>query len=58
MKNFTIFILLYLLIFKGLAQKIVDRPIIYDSTRKILSLQYLKERHGLEQLEPDRKSVV
>ena len=52
MKNFTLFILLYLLIFKGLAQKIVDRPIIYDSTRKILSLQYLKERHGLEQLEP------
>ena len=52
MKKITLFILLSLLIFKGLAQKIIDRPIIYDSTRNSLSLQYLKERHGLEQTEP------
>lgn len=52
MRKLTLFILLYSLIFKGLAQKIIDRPIIYDSTRKSLSLQYLKERHGLEQSEP------
>lgn len=52
MKKITLFALLSLLIFKGLAQKIIDRPIIYDSTRKMLSLQYLKERHGLEQAEP------
>lgn len=29
--------------------KIVDKPIIYDSTRIKLSLQYLKERHGILQ---------
>ena len=52
MKKITLFILLSLLIFNGLAQKIIDRPIIYDSTRNSLSLQYLKERHGLEQTEP------
>jgi hypothetical protein len=52
MRKLTLFVLLYLLTFKGLAQKIIDRSIIYDSTRKMLSLQYLKERHGLEQLQP------
>lgn len=52
MKKNALFALLSLLIFNGLAQKIIDRPIIYDSTRKMLSLQYLKERHGLEQAEP------
>ena len=52
MKKITLLILLSLLIFNGLAQKIIDRPIIYDSTRNSLSLQYLKERHGLEQTEP------
>jgi N-acetyl-anhydromuramyl-L-alanine amidase AmpD len=51
MRKLTLFVLLFLLIFRGLAQKIIDRPIIYDSTRKSLSLQYLKERHGLEQSE-------
>jgi N-acetylmuramoyl-L-alanine amidase len=52
MRKITLFILLSSLIFKGLSQKIIERPIIYDSTRKSLSLQYLKERHGLEQSEP------
>jgi N-acetylmuramoyl-L-alanine amidase len=52
MRKFTLFSLFSLVIFNGLAQKIIDRPIIYDSTRKILSIQYLKERHGLEQTEP------
>ena len=52
MRNFILFILFNFLIFNGLAQKIIDRPIIYDSTRNSLSLQYLKERHGLEQTEP------
>lgn len=32
--------------------KIIDKPIIYDSTRVKLSLQYLKERHGLIKQEP------
>lgn len=32
--------------------KIVDKPISYDSTRVALSLQYLKERHGIIQQTP------
>ena len=52
MKKITLSIWFSFLIFNGLAQKIIDRPIVYDSTRKALSLQYLKERHGLEQSEP------
>ncbi len=52
MRRFPLLVLFFCLIFKGLAQKIIDRPIIYDSTRKVLSLEYLKKRHGLEQSEP------
>lgn len=32
--------------------KIIDKPINYDSTRIKLSLQYLKERHGISQTTP------
>lgn len=32
--------------------QIIDKPIIWDSTRKALSLQYMKERHGIIQKEP------
>lgn len=32
--------------------KIIDKPITYDSTRIKLSLQYLKERHGITQETP------
>ncbi|RZL63816.1 MAG: N-acetylmuramoyl-L-alanine amidase, partial [Pedobacter sp.] len=32
--------------------KIVDKPIIYDSTRIRLSLDYLKQRHGMVQKMP------
>jgi N-acetylmuramoyl-L-alanine amidase len=52
MRKLTLLILLSSLIFRGFSQKIIERPIIYDSTRKSLSLQYLKERHSLEQSEP------
>lgn len=52
MKKITLLVLFSSLIFKGLAQKIIDRPIIYDSIRKALSIQYLKERHRLIQTEP------
>jgi N-acetylmuramoyl-L-alanine amidase len=52
MKRIIPFLLLNLLIFNALSQKIIDRPIVYDSVRKTLSLQYLKERHGLIQTEP------
>jgi N-acetyl-anhydromuramyl-L-alanine amidase AmpD len=52
MKQTTFFVLLFLLVFKGLSQKIIERPIIYDSTRKALSLKYLQERHALTLTEP------
>jgi N-acetylmuramoyl-L-alanine amidase len=52
MKKTMTALLLLCLTFKGLSQKIIDHPIVYDSTRKALSLQYLKERHGLTQTEP------
>lgn len=29
--------------------RIIDKPIIFDEKRKSLSIQYLKERHGIEQ---------
>ncbi|WP_400073252.1 N-acetylmuramoyl-L-alanine amidase [Zobellia russellii] len=32
--------------------KIVDKPIIFDETRRQLSLEYLKDRYGLEQSKP------
>jgi N-acetylmuramoyl-L-alanine amidase len=34
------------------AQKIIEKPITWNETRRKLSLEYLKERHGLEQNEP------
>jgi N-acetyl-anhydromuramyl-L-alanine amidase AmpD len=37
---------------------IIDKPIIYDSTRVSLSLQYLKERHGISQSTPTIKPVM
>jgi len=39
---------------------IVDKPITFDQTRRELSLQYLKEHHGLEMDEPviDPKMIV
>jgi len=40
--------------------KIIDKPITYDSTRIKLTLQYLKERHGINQktVEIEPKMVV
>lgn len=32
--------------------KIIDRPVVWDSTRKALSLEYMRERHGLVAQEP------
>lgn len=61
MKSFKIiFAALLLIQLNTLAQeiKIIDKPIIYDSTRIKLSLQYLKERHGLIKLEPTIKPTI
>ena len=52
MKRIALLLIANLLIFKALSQKIINRPIVYDSARKALSLQYLKERYGLTQTEP------
>jgi N-acetylmuramoyl-L-alanine amidase len=55
MKVFKIVCVAFLLIqLKASAQdiKIIGKPIIYDSTRIKLSLQYLKERHGIIKREP------
>ncbi|WP_234733099.1 peptidoglycan recognition protein family protein [Tellurirhabdus bombi] len=32
--------------------RIIDKPIIFDEERKQLSLEYLKQRHGIQQDEP------
>lgn len=52
MKKMALLLVVNLLTFKVLSQKILDRPIVYDSVRRALSLQYLKERHGLIKIEP------
>lgn len=54
MRKLTLFILLCFSSFLVLAQeiRIVDKPITFDSTRVRLSLEYLKERHGIIQSTP------
>ena len=52
MKQTTFFVFLFLMVFEVFSQKIIERPIIYDSTRKAFSLQYLQERHRLTLTEP------
>jgi N-acetylmuramoyl-L-alanine amidase len=37
---------------QSFCQKIVEKPIIWNEARRQLSLEYLKERHSLEQKEP------
>jgi N-acetyl-anhydromuramyl-L-alanine amidase AmpD len=54
LKKINLFILLLTVNITVQAQQIniVDKPISYDSTRIRLSLQYLKERHGIIQNTP------
>lgn len=54
MKKIILLKLLFCISALGFAQeiKIIDKPIIYDSTRISLSLAYLKQRHGIEQKTP------
>ncbi len=42
----------------GQKLKIVEKPIIWDSTRLALSLEYLKIRHGITQKEPTIKPKI
>ncbi|RZK53132.1 MAG: N-acetylmuramoyl-L-alanine amidase [Pedobacter sp.] len=53
MKAFFNLVVLFLLTSTSFAQelKIVQKPIVFDETRKKLSLEYLKNRHGLTQKE-------
>lgn len=54
MKKIILFTLFSYISILSFAQeiKIVDKPIIYDSTRVRLSLEYLKQRHGMVQKTP------
>ena len=52
MKN-TILILCVLILGACASQKkIIDKPIIFDTERKALTLEYMSNRYGLEQEEP------
>ena len=50
------YLLIYLILVNsqvlGQKLKIVEKPIIWDATRRALSLEYMKNRHGIEQKEP------
>ncbi|HRD80323.1 MAG: N-acetylmuramoyl-L-alanine amidase [Saprospiraceae bacterium] len=48
---FTLFLIVAGPLF-GQELRIVDRPIVWDSTRARLSLEYLEKRHGIVQSEP------
>ncbi|WP_461486839.1 peptidoglycan recognition protein family protein [Pedobacter sp.] len=54
MKKIILSILLYCTVMLASAQeiKIVDKHITFDSTRVRLSIEYLKERHGITQTTP------
>ena len=47
-------VLLLLIASQSFSQKlkIVEKPILWDSTRIALSVEYLKQRHGIEQTQP------
>ena len=47
-------VLLLLVAIQALGQKlkIVEKPIVWDSTRIALSVEYLKQRHGIEKTQP------
>lgn len=55
-------LLVFILILGSCANQknIIDKPIIFDEERKVLTLQYLSDRYGLEQEEPtiDPKMIV
>lgn len=55
MKRLTVFLGILLLVSCSISKTIVDKPIIFNEERKILTLQYLQNRYGLEQ---DVPSIV
>ena len=52
MKRLLAVILLALLLSCSASRKIVDKPIVFDGERTQLTIQYLKDRYGLEQDSP------
>ncbi|WP_299528645.1 N-acetylmuramoyl-L-alanine amidase [uncultured Lutibacter sp.] len=48
MKNFIILISSFLFISCSINTKIVDKPIIFDDERELLTLEYMQERYGIE----------
>ncbi len=52
MKNMIFYISFLLLVSCGNSIKIIDKPIVFDKQRKELTLAYLSERYGLEQVDP------
>jgi len=50
----SIIVLLLLIAYQSFSQKlkIVEKPIVWDSTRMALSVEYLKQRHGIVQTQP------
>lgn len=48
MKNFIVLISSFLFISCSINTKIVDRPIIFDDERELLTLQYMQDRYGIE----------
>ncbi|MCP4974811.1 MAG: N-acetylmuramoyl-L-alanine amidase [Maribacter sp.] len=49
MKQFLTLLILTLFMSCSASRKIVDKPILFNEERKELTLQYLKNRYGLEQ---------
>ncbi|NJB69855.1 N-acetyl-anhydromuramyl-L-alanine amidase AmpD [Saonia flava] len=60
MKKATLLLFTIVFVSCGITKEIVDKPIVFDEERKILSLEYLSERYGLEQDTPeiDPKMIV
>lgn len=55
MKQFLKFLILALFLSCSASRKIVDKPIVFNEERSQLTIQYLKNRYGLEQ---DSPSIV
>lgn len=51
-KSLIVLLLLATLQSFGQKLKIVEKPIVWDSTRSALSVEYLKQRHGIVQTQP------
>ena len=53
MKAFKVFFIFLFLVSCGTTRNIVDKPIHFDDERRILTLEYMQDRYGLEKESPD-----